>query len=111
MTKANNEVDLDKMPAEEEDLADVVVMTDDKGNETYFYEEMVFPVGRENFAVLVQFDPEAEEAPEEEEENVVIAKVQFDADGEPEYVDPTEEEFEAARAAYEKLMDELEAEE
>ena len=55
------ELDLSKLPPEEEDMEDIVVMTDAEGNETYYFEEMVFPVGKDTFAVLVKLDPEAEE--------------------------------------------------
>ncbi len=105
---AGEEIDLSKLPPEEESGDDIVVMVDAEGKETYYYEEMVFPVGRDDFALLVKFDPEAEEEPAEEEEEVVIAKVTFDEEGEACYVDPSEEEFLAALAAYEELMDELE---
>ncbi|MDR1702711.1 MAG: DUF1292 domain-containing protein, partial [Sporomusaceae bacterium] len=39
---------------------------------------------------------------------VFIARVDLDENGEEIYTDPTDEEFEAVRAAYEKLMDEEE---
>ncbi len=104
------ELDLSKLPPEEEDMEDIVVMTDAEGNETYYFEEMVFPVGKDTFAVLVKLDPEAEEEADEEDEEVVIAKVIFDEEGEACYVDPSEEEFGAALAAYEELMGEPEGE-
>ncbi len=106
--------ELDKREAaeQEEDLQeDLVVVTDEEGNETYYLEEMVIPVGGKNYAVLVQVDDcacteechchDAEDG--DEEENVVIARVEFDENGEPVYLDPTDEEFAEAQAAYEQL--------
>ena len=39
--------------AEEEIQDSIVVLTDDEGNESYFIEEMVLPVGDKQFAILV----------------------------------------------------------
>ena len=102
----------------EEFLEDDVLieMTDEDGNVFYYVEEMIIPVGGENFALLV-------EATEHDcdcggdchcdddcdcEDNVVIAKIVTNAAGEDEYIEPTDEEFERVQAAYEKLLDEEE---
>ena len=47
----------------------------------------------------------------EEEVDVILAKIVKDENGEVEYIEPTDEEFEIAQQAYEELMDKLEAEE
>ena len=39
------------------------------------------------------------------DENVVIAKIVVDENGEEVYVDPTDEEFEAVQKAYDELME------
>ena len=46
----------------------------------------------------------------DEEENVIIAKIVKDENGEDEYVDPTDEEFEKVQAVYNELCDAEEAE-
>ena len=43
-----------------------------------------------------------------EDENVIIARIEFNEEGEPEYVAPTDEEFEAVKVAYEKFWEEEE---
>ena len=71
--------------AKKEDMQEeegvVVVMTDEDGNEYYY-----------------------------EEEDVIIAKIVKGADGEDEYVEPTDEEFEAVQKAYDALVEESEQE-
>ena len=39
-----------------EDDEQIVVMSDDEGNEFYYREEMVIPLGDKNFALLVAID-------------------------------------------------------
>lgn len=101
---------------EEEMQENIVVITDEDGNESYFVEEMVIPVGDKNFAILVGVNADecgcedeachCHEHGEEDDENVIIAKIEFDENGEPVYVGPTDEEFEAVKAEYEKFWDE-----
>ncbi len=99
----------------EEEYDEVIVVTNDAGDEMYFVQECIFPVGDKTFALLVDVteEDECEEGcdchehhHDEEcdcEDNVVLARVVFDEDGNPEYIAPTEEEFEEAKAAYEAL--------
>lgn len=99
---------------EDEEL--VVVMTDEEGNEYYYREELIIPVGEDKFALLVGIHDDCEdEACEcgcscEDEEDVFIAKIIVNEQGEEEYVDPTDEEFAAVEKAYNELIDEEEAE-
>ena len=72
----------------------IIEITDDDGNVTYFAEEMVIPVNGKNFAILVEVPIDEDEVVEEGDENVIIARIDFDEKGEPLYVGPTEEEFE-----------------
>lgn len=94
----------------------VVVMTDEDGNEFYYREELIIPVGDDKFALLVGIheNEEGEECCgcgcEEDDDDVFIAKIVTNEKGEEEYVDPTDEEFEAVQKAYDKLMDEEESE-
>lgn len=46
----------------------------------------------------------------EEDDAVMIARIEFDTDGEPVYVDPTDEEFEAVKKAYEEITQEMDEE-
>ena len=108
--------DLEKEVPEVEDEEQIIEMSDDEGNVYYYREEMVLPVDGKNFAFLVPLDDcgcddeecschDAEEA-EENEPDVFIARIDFDENGEPIYVDPTEEEFDAVKAAYEQIDEE-----
>ena len=102
---------------EQDDMEElVVVMTDEEGNEYYYREDMIVPVGDKRFAILVPLDAECECDDEEceceaEETDVFIARIDTDENGEDVYVDPTDEEFEAVRQAYEELVDEDDEEE
>lgn len=103
------------MAKEEKDLLQtkdqeaVVVITDEEGNESYYLEEMVIPMDNKNFALLTQIPEEDDTDPDEAEDNVIIARMDFDENGEPVYLDPTDEEFDAVRRAYEEIMDEMDA--
>ncbi len=97
----------------EEDV--VVEMTDEEGNSYYYRQEMIIPVGDDKFALLVGIHDEEEEHTHscgcgcgEHDEDVLIAKIVVDEDGEEEYVEPTDEEFDAVQQAYDELMDEEE---
>ena len=108
---------------EDDSEGTVVVITDEDGNEYNYVEEMVFPAGEDEYAILVSIDGDEcgcgceeehihdEECDCEEEVDVILAKVVKDEDGEVEYIEPTDEEFEIAQKAYEELMDKLEADE
>ena len=98
----------------------IVEMTDDEGNVFYYSEEMIIPVGEERFAILVGVPDEEGEhehhhCDDEDcdcgDEDVIIAKIVLNEDGEEEYIEPTDEEFEAVQEAYEKLMYEADEEE
>ncbi|BEU88086.1 hypothetical protein TAMA11512_15500 [Selenomonas sp. TAMA-11512] len=77
---------------------------------------MIIPVGEEKFALLVGMNEDHEHGAdcgcghdhEEGDEDVLIAKVIIGEDGEEEYVEPSDDEFDKVQAAYDALMDELE---
>ena len=105
----------------EEFLEDDVLieMTDAEGNVFYYVEEMIIPVDGENFALLVEvnndkvfIDPNHEHGEGCdcgcEDDDVIIAKIVVNEDGEEEYIEPTDEEFAKVQEAYEKLLDEEE---
>ncbi len=103
------------LQAEEDDV--VVVMTDEDGNEFYYQEEMIIPVGDDKYALLVGLHDEDGEGHEhgcgcgcEDDEDVLIAKIVTNEDGEEEYVEPTDEEFEAVQKAYDALVEDSEQE-
>lgn len=109
MTDIDKDLELD----DEDSL--VVVMTDEEGNEYYYTEEMIIPVGDKNFAILVPLaeGDDCECGCEEDGDgdvDVFIARIDIDESGEEVYVDPTDEEFDAVRAAYEELMEDEEDE-
>ncbi len=83
----------------------VVEMTDADGNVFLYSEEMIIPVDGENFALLIAIHEDEEEYFDDEDE-VIIAKIVLNENGEEEYIEPTDEEFERVQEAYEKLMDE-----
>ena len=92
----------------------IVEMKDEEGNSYYYVEEMIIPVNGEKYALLVAVEPEVEEEAHIHDENcdcgetddVIIAKIIVNENGEEEYIEPTDEEFFAVQDAYEKLMDE-----
>lgn len=99
----------------EEDV--VVVMTDEDGHEYYYREEMIIPVDEERYALLVGIHGEDEEHAagcgcgcEDGDEDVIIAKIVVNDEGEEEYIEPSDEEFETVQKAYDALVDEAEKE-
>ena len=98
----------------EEFLEDDVLieMTDAEGNVFYYVEEMIIPVDGENFALLVEVKDDHEHGEGCdcgcEDDDVIIAKIVVNEDGEEEYIEPTDEEFAKVQEAYEKLLDEEE---
>lgn len=100
MTKPNEEILDDDF---------LIEMTDADGNVFYYVEEMIIPVDGENFALLVEVKDEHEHDEHCDcgcdDDDVIIAKIVVNADGEEEYVEPTDEEFDRVQEAYEKLLD------
>ena len=103
----------------EEEIFDedfLIEMTDEEGNKYYYLEEMVIPVGDEQYALLIEVDQDGEIIHYhdedcgcgEDDENVIVAKIVVNEDGGEEYIEPTDEEYDAVQAAYEKIMDEEE---
>ena len=113
----NKEFELEHDHIDEEEI---VVITDEDGNEMYFREEMVIPVGEKSFAVLCALDADdcgcedeechCHDEEDDDEDNVIIARIDFDEDGNEIYLGPTDEEFEEVKAAYEKLVAEWDEE-
>jgi uncharacterized protein YrzB (UPF0473 family) len=100
--------DMQELEAIHEHDEAIVVMTDENGNESYFVEDVVIPIGEDTFALLVSITKEEFESGEinsQDDENVdvFVAKIGFDENNETIYVDPSEEEFQAFQVAYEAL--------
>ena len=84
----NKEFELEHDHIDEEEI---VVITDEDGNEMYFREEMVIPVGEKSFAVLSALDADdcgcedeechCHDEEDDDEDNVIIARIDFDEDG------------------------------
>jgi len=87
-----------------------VEMYDEKDNLLLFERENVFTVEGKQFAVLVQRYLEEEDVDEDEEENVVVARMDFDENGEEVYFDPSDEEFATFMEYYEKMTAEWDEE-
>ena len=102
----------DKRNEEFED--DVLIeMTDEEGNVFYYVQEMIIPVDGENYALLVEVKDDEHEHGAGcdcgcEDDDVIIAKIVVNANGEEEYIEPTDAEFEKVQEAYERLLDEEE---
>ena len=101
------------MNKREENLDDdfVVEMTDEDGNVFYYSEELIIPVDGERYALLVEIKDDEHEHGCDcgcEDDDVVIAKIVINANGQEEYIEPTDEEFDRVQAAYEKLLDDEE---
>ncbi len=107
--KKISEIDFDNEDVYDDEI--IVEMTDEDGNSYLYVEEMIIPVNGERFALLVSVEPEGHVCEDDEcdcgEGDVIIAKIVVNENGEDEYIEPTDEEFEAVQEAYEKLMDDL----
>lgn len=85
---------------EEEETVNVVTMTDPDGNETEFAEDVVIPYAGKQFAALVRI-PTSEA--DEEEPDIILARMETDESGDISYVPPTDEEFDAVSEIYENM--------
>ena len=101
------------MADNKDDMSDVIVTFEDDDGHSYNYaEEMIMPVDGVNYAILVRIhdeDDNGQGAGDGDDEDAIIAKIITNAEGEEEYVAPTEEEFAAAEKAYNALVDENES--
>lgn len=118
--KKNVDENVDDENFDDEDFGDVVVeMTDDEGNSYLYTEQMIIPVGDDDFALLVEIKDHDHCDHEHNHENgecgcgcdcedgdVIIAKIITDEEtGEDIYVEPTDAEFEAVQKAYETMIE------
>ncbi len=78
----------------------VVTITAPDGSEQDFAQDVVIPYQGKQFAVLVSI-PELEEDTKKPE--IILARIDMDDNGEPEYVPPTDEEYDAVEAIYNEM--------
>ena len=113
----NTKKELDNLtpaPDFEEEGNVIVEMSDEEGNVYLYEEEMIIPIDDKKFALLVALPSEDEEDHHHEhdcdcgcgEDDVIIAKIIENEEGEEEYVEPTDEEFEIVRQAYDDFFSE-----
>lgn len=76
----------------------IVTATDDQGNEVEYQEVQRLDLDGKVFALLVEVTED------EEDGDAIIARVDQE-DGEDVYVAPTDEEFDAANAKFDELLD------
>lgn len=92
----------------------IIEMTDEEGNVFYYVQELIIPVDGEEYALLVEIKDDECEHDEGcdcgccDEDDVIIAKIIVNEDGQEEYIEPTDEEFEKVQVAYNMLLDEEE---
>lgn len=93
--------------SQEEDV--LVIMTDEDGNEYKYIEEMILPVDGQNFALLTEVTDHEDHDGSCDcgcgEDAVIIAKIIEGDDGEAEYVEPTDEEFELVQKTYDAIVE------
>lgn len=100
---------------DEEQPVFVTVVDSETGAEAEYFQEFVLPVNGKNFALLLPPEALEHECCEDEEcschENnydedefpPVVARVEFDENGEMKYFEPTDEEYEEFMEAYNAL--------
>ena len=87
----------------------LIEMTDEEGNVFYYAEELTVTVDGENFALLVEVKDDEHEHGCDcgcEDDDIIIAKIIINEDGEEEFIEPTDEEFEKVQAICEEILDE-----
>lgn len=86
---------------------EVITVTGDDGQEEYYAEDVTIEYAGKQFAVLVPYSEEEEDAVDGD---AIIARLDEEA-GETVYVAPTDEEFEAVVKIYDQIIAEEDEEE
>lgn len=89
---------MSKDMAEAEEI--IVEFTDEEGNTYEYVQDCVVTVDGEDFACLISVDEIESGA---DEVDIVISKIVQDANGEDEYIEPTDEEFAKVMEVYEEM--------
>lgn len=82
--------------SKETEEAVIVTVTGPDGTEQDYVEDVQIPWMGKQFAVLVSIPEEGSE----EEPEIILSRVEQDEEGEPVYLPPTEEEYEAVASIY-----------
>lgn len=77
----------------------MVTVTGPDGSEADYVQDTVIPWEGRQFAVLIAVPASASE----EEPDVILARIDADENGEPAYLPPTDEEYDAVAAVYENM--------
>ncbi len=77
----------------------IVTITGPDGSEQDYAEDVLIPWMGKQFAVLVSIPEEGST----EEPEIILARVDQDEKGEPVYLPPTEDEYEAVSAIYDAM--------
>ncbi|WP_299145156.1 DUF1292 domain-containing protein [uncultured Dialister sp.] len=77
----------------------IITITGPDGSEKDYVQDTVIPFAGKEFAVLVSI-PESED---EEEPDIILARIDTDEKGEAEYVPPTDEEYDAVADIYDAM--------
>ena len=80
----------------------IVTATDDEGNEVNYQEVQRIDWDGKVFALLGEV-PDSENDADDDDGDAIVARVDME-DGEEVYVAPTDEEFDAANAAFDELF-------
>ena len=93
----------------------VTIVNSETGEEIEYTQDLVLPVAGKTFALLVPLEELEHNCCEDEacschhhdeeddETAAIVARMDFDENGEPRYVEPTDEEYEIFLKAYEDL--------
>lgn len=77
----------------------IITITGPDGSEKDYVQDTVIPLSGKEFAVLVSI-PESED---EEEPDIILARIDINENGEAEYVPPTDEEYDAVADIYDAM--------
>ena len=77
----------------------IITITGPDGSEKDYVQDTVIPFSGKELAVLVSI-PESED---EEEPDIILARIDINENGEAEYVPPTDEEYDAVADIYDAM--------
>lgn len=77
----------------------IITITGPDGSEKDYVQDTVITFSGKEFAVLVSI-PESED---EEEPDIILARIDINENGEAEYVPPTDEEYDAVADIYDAM--------
>ena len=86
--------------SEEKEEPIIIAITVPDGSERDYVQDTVIPFGGKQFAVLVSIP---EKDGEEEDVDIILARIDLDEKGEAEYVPPTDEEYDAVAEIYDAM--------